>query len=254
MTDFWPFGWSSSSRCEIGNVRKVNEDACVDNGFIGLWAVADGMGGHQSGDLASRMVVDSLSQIEYVEYLDKLVDEVKNRLSQVNNDLIQEATNRGINQTIGTTVVVFLANQEHCAFLWAGDSRLYRLRSDSMTRMTKDHSHVQELIEFGVLDPDEAESHPAANVITRAVGANEPLKLDVEKCELLDGDIYMLCSDGLYKELSEDEIAAIVKQNHDSEDICRSLVDTALDRQGRDNITVVVIQIYQGEKTELRGE
>lgn len=243
--------WSSASRCETGNVRKVNEDACLDVHHKGIWAVADGMGGHHSGDLASRAIVESLGEIQQHGDLRAFVDDVKDRLKQVNAYLLGEAAQRGKNQTIGSTVVVMVAHEDQCEFVWVGDSRLYRFREGTLNQLTRDHSRVQELVEMGVLLPEEAESHPAANIITRAVGVSESIEIDSEQSTMQAGDVYLLCSDGLYKELNEDEIASSLA-HIDSKIACNHLVDLALQRACRDNVTAIVVDIQSAEHTMLR--
>ena len=200
------FQWSSAMQTDVGKVRKINEDAGAAFPEKGLWVVADGMGGHDAGDFASRSIVDSLALLDNPGSLSEFVDTVDDCLKEVNRRLIDEAASRGAGTTIGSTVVVLLAHQQHCACIWAGDSRIYRLRDGSLQAVSRDHSQVMELVEQGLLLMEDAESHPAANVVTRAVGAAEDLYFDVEVQELRDGDRYLLCSDGLTKEVSEAEI------------------------------------------------
>lgn len=251
MHNFQPFEWSSSGRCATGNVRKINEDNFREFKHKGIWVVADGMGGHDSGDLASRSVVESLERVKAANGLNETLDEIRSQLEEVNQYLFRKAAERGPNRTIGSTVVVMVVDQGQCAFLWAGDSRLYRLRAGILERLTRDHSQVQAIIDLGMLKPEDAENHPAANTITRAVGAFEAIELDVRNTDLQSGDVYLLCSDGLYKELSEEEIAGILEQR-DCRNACSDLVDLALKRRCRDNVTALVIDIWSTEKTMLR--
>ncbi|MEE9396107.1 MAG: protein phosphatase 2C domain-containing protein [Methylococcales bacterium] len=252
MTDTTPFEWSSAYRSETGNIRSVNEDACLDMRHKGIWVVADGMGGHQSGDLASRSIVESLEKAQVYDHLDESLDDIKERLKQVNTDLNIEAAERGGNQTIGSTVVVMVAHEDQCAVVWAGDSRLYRYRDGLLERLTRDHSQVQEIIELGVLLPEDAENHPAANIITRAIGASHDIDLDSTTTTMRADDVYLLCSDGLYKELTEDEIASILLAQSDSKIACDELIDRTLQRECRDNVTAIVVNIWSSEKTLLR--
>ncbi|HHJ15159.1 MAG TPA: serine/threonine-protein phosphatase [Gammaproteobacteria bacterium] len=225
---------------DVGKIRSINEDAFADRPDAGLWVVADGMGGHDAGDFASQAIIDSLSQVGPQQRLSTFIDEVEDRLLQVNQVLIETAAQREEPTTIGSTVVALLAVGDYCACLWAGDSRAYRLSGGQMQPVSQDHSQVEELIEQGMLLREDAESHPAANVITRAVGAAEELFVDVELVELQDGDRFLLCSDGLFKEVSEPEIAQYM-QRGSCQDVCRELVDLALERGSRDNVTVVTI-------------
>jgi serine/threonine protein phosphatase PrpC len=245
------FEFTSSSKTSVGNVRTVNEDACIDSIQNGIWAVADGMGGHQSGDLASRLITQSLAGIKQENTLEETIGKVKDCLISTNLFLLDEASLRKGNQTIGSTVVVFITFNHQCAVLWVGDSRLYRLRKNTLELITSDHSQVQELVDLGLLLPEDAESHPSANVITRAVGASSILEIDDKQFNMQEGDIFLLCSDGLYKELNETEIATILMQ-HPTKKACDELIDTALRKQCRDNVTVIVIAALVAEKTILR--
>lgn len=251
MSHYKPYEWSSSGRCATGNVRKINEDSYREFKHKGIWVVADGMGGHDSGDLASRTVVESLEKVKPGNRLEDTLDQIRNQLSEVNQYLYRTAAERGPNRTIGSTVVVMVVHDEQCAYLWAGDSRLYRLRAGRLERLTRDHSQVQAIIDLGMLRPEDAEGHPAANTITRAVGAFETIDLEVRNTDLRSGDVYLLCSDGLYKELSENEIAGILEQR-DCRNACNDLVDLALQRKCRDNVTALVVDIWSTEKTMLR--
>ena len=236
------FSWVSAGLTDVGKMREVNEDAFMVHPDVGLWVVADGMGGHDAGDLASQAVVNSMVDIASPERMSVLVDEVEDRLLVVNKYLLEQAAARSEGSTIGSTVVVLLAMGNCCACLWAGDSRAYRLRDGVLKAITQDHSQVEELIEGGVLLREDAESHPAANVITRAVGASDELYVDIELDELSVGDIYLLCSDGLHKEVSEWEIIECMQKSC-CEEICKQLVQLALERDCQDNITVVVVKV-----------
>ncbi|NND60897.1 MAG: serine/threonine-protein phosphatase, partial [Gammaproteobacteria bacterium] len=202
------FGWSSAAATHPGKVRVVNEDAILAVPERGLWVVADGMGGHQAGDVASQLIVESLAQVGELDNPAHFLDEVERRLIEVNEKLIDTAADRGAMVTIGSTVVVLLALEQHCVLAWAGDSRAYRLRHDQLEQLTADHSQVQRMIDKGQLEPEQAENHPYANVITRAVGGTDDLRLDIEVRALQAGDRYLLCSDGLYRDVSEAQIAA----------------------------------------------
>lgn len=231
---------SSASLTDMGIVRSNNQDSVLDLPEIGLWVVADGMGGHQEGELASRLIVDSLSQTTKHHQLSEFVNEVEDRLRQVHDALVDRAANLHT-EVIGSTVVALLAIWPFGVCLWAGDSRLYRYRDGQLEQITRDHSLVEELVDLGGLPRAEAESHPNANVINRAVGADKELYLDAELLELRDDDKYLICSDGLYKEVSPSEIAEHMKYG-DATTICRTLVALALDRGAHDNVTVVVIR------------
>lgn len=232
--------FSSASLTNVGIVRTVNQDACLDMPERGLWVVADGMGGHEDGEYASRAIVEALSQVGEYARISEFVNEVEDRLIEVHASLIERAQTRhtGI---IGSTVAVLLARGRFAVCLWAGDSRIYRYRDGRLEQITRDHSLVEELIVNGGLQREQAESHPDANVINRAVGADQELYLDAELLNLCDDDRYLICSDGLYKEVSQDEIAEHMKYDNCTA-ICKTLLSLALERGAHDNVTVVVIK------------
>ena len=233
--------WKSNAATHVGKVRQINEDSFLDREDLHLWVIADGMGGHHAGDVASQAIVQTLNEITPRKRLSTYIDEIEDRLIGVNQKLRQMAAEHEDNRTIGSTVVSMVALDNYFALLWAGDSRAYRARSDSFLQLTRDHSQVEELVERGIILREEAESHPASNVITRAVGATDQLYIDVDIDKAEPGDTFLLCSDGLYKHLSEDEIAACMK-NESLEEICQSLIDLTLERGATDNVTLVVIR------------
>lgn len=231
--------WNSYGVTVVGNKRKQNEDAMLNCPAQGVWVVADGMGGHQSGDLASRLVVDNLSSLELTDSLEQQIEAVCARLQKINEDLCRFAAGIQLGSIIGTTVVVLLAKAGECAAIWAGDSRLYQLRRGQFRQITRDHTLIDELMDSGLMTREIAEQQVGANVITRAVGGQQELALDVIHFQAEAGDRYLLCSDGLDKELSEAEIAALMA-NGNCQLVAETLINQALSRSGRDNITVVV--------------
>lgn len=236
------FKWVSTAATHVGHVRQVNEDAYLDRGDICLWAVADGMGGHHAGDVASSKVIDSLNEIESGANsvrLSELVDTIEDKIISANEYLVKMAREHNDNRTIGTTVVALIANEDHCALIWAGDSRAYRCRNNDTVQLTRDHSQVEEMVQQGLLLREEAESHPASNVITRAVGASDKIFVDVDIVKIEPGDTYLLCSDGLNKHLSDTDINELLALTN-VDDISRKLVETTLSRGAIDNVTVVI--------------
>jgi len=232
------FRWTSAARSDVGCVRQINEDALLDFPERGLWAVADGMGGHAVGDLASRMVIESLSAISSNGGLASVIADARERLIDVNGKLRVEAARRLVSR-IGSTVVVLAARNGACAYLWAGDSRIYLFRNGKLVQLTRDHSHVEELKARGQLTAEEALHHPAQHLITRAVGALDVLDLDESTVALNDGDTFLLCSDGLSNEISEAEMASELTAGN-CELAAQRLLEKALERGGRDNISLVV--------------
>ncbi|HEC16875.1 MAG TPA: serine/threonine-protein phosphatase [Sedimenticola sp.] len=241
MTTTRPFRWESACQTHTGMVRQINEDACLMLPHAGLWLVADGMGGHAAGDLASRIAVEALRDIPPPASLGAFVDEVRRRLEAANTRLLQEAA-RLAKPTIGATVAVLLAYRNHGVCLWAGDSRIYLYRDRRLRQLTRDHSQVEEMVAEGILSREQAENHPAANIVTRALGGADELELDTGIHELRDNDVFLLCSDGLYKELGDTDIAPLL-EGKDIRQTARDLVDLTLHRGARDNVTVVVVRI-----------
>ena len=248
MSSEYAFYWQSSSRTDVGAVREANEDAYLARPEIGLWAVADGMGGHSAGDLASGAIVNTLSAAPPSERLSDFVQDVEARLVSLNSRL-REMANREEVHTIGSTVVALLALGRFCVCLWAGDSRIYRFRNQRLEQLTQDHALVEELVEKGVLSPEEALDHPQSNLVTRAVGAAEKLYVDSEIFELADDDRFILCSDGLDKEVSEEDIAGVIEREA-IEVASDKLVDLAVERGARDNVTVVCVQVLRDSSDE----
>ena len=230
--------WRSTSATSQGNVRSHNEDAVLDLPALGVWVVADGMGGHDAGDVASRMIVEALCAVPRAQRLSELLDRVEDRLRSVNQRLFGFSLEHGA--TTGSTVAVLLAVGAHCVSVWAGDSRVYRLRDGVLTRVTRDHTEIQDLLDGGILDEQAAAQHSASNVITRAVGGAQDLYLDLELRELRHGDRYLLCSDGIYKELGDADLARLLA-GEDVDGACRALMSQALAGQCSDNVSVVVV-------------
>ena len=244
--------WSSSSRTDVGMVRQHNEDACLDRPEAGLWAVADGMGGHSAGDVASAMIVQRLQALDPAQPLSRLVEQAEAILEAVNAELLQLASTREA-ATIGSTVVALIAHGAHAVCLWAGDSRVYRLRDGVLEQVTQDHALVADLVDRGVLSAEQAANHPQSNLVTRAVGAADTLKLDLEIMRLRPGDRFILCSDGLDKELRHDEIREVLARGGGA-GAADALVELALSRGSRDNVTVVAVQIDGEAPDAAAGE
>jgi type VI secretion system protein ImpM len=230
------FTWRCASATTTGNVRSHNEDAILDLSASGLWVVADGMGGHNAGDVASRMIVESLSTFQRSGPPSALLDDLEDRLNEVNRHLYNESLvgNAGMS---GSTIVALLALERHCISIWAGDSRVYRGRDGKLEQITRDHSEQQEAIDCGVSD---ARTN-ASNVITRAVGGAQELYLDIELRELRHNDRYLLCSDGLYREISESDMSHHLNAN-DPEGACKALIKQALSGVCSDNVSVIVVE------------
>jgi serine/threonine protein phosphatase Stp1 len=218
-----------------GVVRTINQDAWLCRPEIGLFAVADGVGGHGHGEVASQRVVAALESIPASLPPEARIAAVRESLQGAHRALLEDgATPSG---AFASTVVVLMLHGEHFACLWAGDSRAYLLRDGELCRLTSDHSVVQDLIAAGAITEAEADIDPRRHVITRAIGAGEP-ELPIEKAvgQMVRGDRFLLCSDGLYKILEPAELAEMLAGPGD---VARALLEAALARQARDNVTVV---------------
>jgi len=235
--------WKSYARTDTGMVRKYNEDAILERPDIGLWVVADGMGGHKAGDIASKKIIHTLNKLEITASLDISIPQVKAALQLVNNELKSLAANTYGQQIIGSTVVALIAGENHFAYLWAGDSRLYRLRDNKLIQLTIDHCSEYEDI-TDILSLGTGTGLKQNNVITRAVGAHEELELDYQLIEIQKGDVFLLSSDGLDKELSFNEIEQVLITNKYKESV-DILMEQVLTKGSRDNISVIVININE---------
>ena len=223
----------------IGLVRQRNEDAFLDRPDLGIWAVADGMGGHHAGDFASASIVTALGAIEPVGDLDAFVEAAVCELAAVDGALRSRAAKLGPNAVIASTVVVLLAMHEHVEALWAGDSRLYRWRDGEFRRMSKDHSKVQEMVDAGLLHPEQMSRHPYSNIVTRSVGAG-PFELARRREPAQRGDRFLLCSDGLTNVVGDAEIAEELA-TAPPRDAALRLRDHVLARGAPDNVTIVIV-------------
>jgi protein phosphatase len=247
------FHWTSASRLHPGRVRQVNEDACLEQSERGLWAVADGMGGHSLGEFASGLAVQSLMDLPAAEDLEQRVSIALDCLHEVNHHLRAEALRREV-PLIGTTIAALLAAGSHCSCLWAGDSRIYLYRAGRLRQLTRDHSHLEAARSRHISRSDNTLERPRANLITRALGAEDTLEIDRMTIELRDGDIFLLCTDGLSNEVSDLSIKQALLPGICSL-ACDALVDMALDRAARDNITAVVARaedLRSPDRTILR--
>ena len=231
--------WSAS---HAGTKRSHNEDAYVDRPDMGMFAVADGAGGHQAGEVASGMIAEALEAIPSDLTAAELLAEVRLAIERTHVALREEAARRGPDVVVASTVVVMLARGDHFACLWAGNSRAYLLRGGVLRQITRDHSLVQELLDAGTIGPDEVMNHPRGNVITRAVGAEvDDFVLDKVSDRLVPGDRFLLCSDGLCKTVPEDQLAELLAAPNGTSP-SESLVEAALLLQVTDNVTAVAVE------------
>jgi serine/threonine protein phosphatase PrpC len=225
-----PLYLASAADTQVGHARKENQDAMLERREHGLWVVADGMGGHSDGQMASRMVCDALADLLLPPSLDTAVELVRARLQEVNGYLFRMASREVNPKQSGSTVVALLIRDGQCAILWAGDSRVYRLRAGELRQLSVDHSWT---------GPD-TPAGGDGTAITRAVGGTGSLELDVVHVELLPGDRFLLCSDGITRELSDARLRELLS-GADVSGSCRALIRAVLDTPARDNATAIVV-------------
>ena len=233
------FAFRTGAASHVGKVRTLNEDRWLARPEIGLWVVADGMGGHGGGDVASAAVVDALKELDAPRTGPEFLRDFEGSIANVNANLRALAVARSLS-VIGTTLAAVLIFGPHFASIWCGDSRVYRLRAGKLVQISRDHSEVQELIDRGVLDKAEAKSWPRRNVVTRALGASDAAALEIIDGAAFTGDRFLLCSDGLTTHVEDAEIAGWLRTG-DPQRASENLVALALGRGGKDNITVVIV-------------
>lgn len=235
--------WRSAARTETGKVRRHNEDAVLDRPALGLWAVADGMGGHRNGALASRLIVETLDALPAIDGLDARLEAVRRSLHALNRRLGQALTVTADcpEPVMGSTVVAVVCEGSQAACVWAGDSRCYLWRSGRLYQLSRDHSLRQQLVDAGELSEEQAAGHPNAHALTRAIGAHEVLELDILRFDVLPGDRLLLCSDGLYQSLATEALSAALGQPFPGLAV-HCLFELALKGPARDNLSAVVIR------------
>jgi serine/threonine-protein phosphatase Stp1 len=235
--------WRSAARTDQGKIRRRNEDAFLDCPQQGLWVVADGMGGHQGGDIASQLIVASLAELPAQGCFNVRVNDVRNCLHWLNRRLGQELTlTAGCRDSVmGSTVVTLLIEGNRAACLWAGDSRCYLWRGQQLFQLTRDHSLQQQWVDEQRMSVEQARAHPGASALTRAIGASEQLTLGMLEFEVCSGDAFLLCSDGLYQEVSADGLGSALSLASPQVAL-QQLFNAALDSLARDNLTAVVIR------------
>lgn len=230
------------SRTHVGLKRKINEDSLMVRSERGLWAVADGMGGHEAGEVASGMIAEALQHLPIVYSLDEQVDNALAALKRVNHELIVLARGNGAPRTIGSTVVGLALGTAEFRCFWAGDSRAYRWRQGRLAQLSRDHSLVQELVTAGMLREEDAHDHPQANVVTRAVGVSEDLRVEVSHGDVRSGDLFLLASDGVTRVVGDDELAEELA-NPDLDQLADHLVDLVLSRGAPDNLSLILVRV-----------
>jgi protein phosphatase len=240
----------------VGKQRQHNEDTFLVADEANLYLVADGMGGHAAGEIASRIAVDSISEFilhtkeddgtwphAYDEHFKRSTNRLMAAVKLANTRVLEAMKKDARLRGMGTTVVACLADEDTMSVAHVGDSRAYLVRNGALSRLTNDHSWVFEQVQAGMLTEAEAEKHPLRNVITRALGGALQVTPDASEVECRPGDVYLLCSDGLTGMVPEDEILRVVHDHReDLEKACQLLIDTANERGGLDNVTAILVQ------------
>lgn len=233
--------WRSASFSHRGKQRESNEDRCLERPEQGLWLVADGMGGHHRGDFASDMVITVTSDLVLEGELSQRSKTLNVALETAHERLCRVSANSEPALQSGTTVTACVMLGDEGCVLWAGDSRLYRWRDKSLSRLTHDHSFVEELVAQGKLTAEQASYDPRSNIITRAIGIEPSLTLEAVNFSVTSGDRYLLCTDGLFRELGETQLEVILGNAPSPDDAVASLQESALAGAANDNITGVVV-------------
>lgn len=235
----WPDG---AGMTHLGRVRDRNEDSILTDPGGTLWAVADGMGGYDLGDVASDMVIDALAALG--DDGDPVTD-LSDGLYRANTAVYARARDVGSGR-MGATVVAAMIRRAVVHLVWAGDSRAYLLRGGLLRMLTRDHTVVQHLVEAGALSADQAERHPESHVVTRAVGMGPGFEVESVSVPLVPGDRLLLCSDGLHGCLSDSQIATLLATGRPPADSCKALIAAALEAGAPDNVSVIVVDLREG--------
>jgi serine/threonine protein phosphatase Stp1 len=236
--NFAPFRIESAARTHEGRVRDHNEDSFCAREGDGLWAVADGMGGHEGGEWASGEIVKALDEMTLPEDFDAAQDAIAEAIGIANRKIVAQAKVRG--RQMGSTVVAMLMRGAHYAILWVGDSRAYVLRGRQLLQLSRDHSQVQEMVDRGIMKPEDAEGHPMGHILSRAVGVRDDVAVDRVTGEVEPGDTFLLCSDGLHGYVAKDDITRLLVQ-HTPDEASNDLVEITLANGAPDNVTVIAV-------------
>ncbi len=228
---------------DVGRVRSNNQDQYLARPDSNLWAVADGMGGHSGGEVASQIACETLGQTYAEHTVEGLIDAVEQANSAVFHAGADDPELTGMGTTVVALAVVEHDDDEVLAIANVGDSRCYRYADNELDQVTTDHSLVADLVREGSLSPEEAAVHPQRNIVTRVLGVYDNVPVDVFAVDPRPGDRYVLCSDGLFNEVPEPGIVSVLRRLADPGDAADELVRLAVDGGGRDNVTVVVVDV-----------
>jgi PPM family protein phosphatase len=255
--------YSAVAKSDVGRKRHGNEDSFCLAPEVGLFVVADGMGGHAAGEVASRLAVDTIQEwvTKYLSGMGTFITEkpvatysrqanfLLSSIRLANRIIYDAAQDRREYVGMGTTVVSVLAVNDHVALAHVGDSRIYRIRGEEIVQLSRDHSLVQQQVDHGIISAEEARGSQYKHLITRALGLKESVEVDLADQPVQPGDCLLLCSDGLSDHLEDEEMSAIVLEHADDlEKACQALVDRANYKGGDDNITALLIQAQAGKR------
>lgn len=232
----------SAARTSPGAMLAANEDSFLDRPDIGLWAVADGLGGDRAGERASGQLVRALGALPRFRSGYAFLTAVRDTLDLTNEQMLVEAHSIGRDAVVGSTIAAVLVFDGRFACVWAGDSRVYRFRQGRLEQLTRDHSLVQDLVEGGMLTAREARSHPHASIITRAVGVADELQLDLIHGATEEGDVFLLCTDGLTGALADEDLEHLLA-SRPLEMAADALLEAALGQGAKDSVTLVLVQL-----------
>lgn len=233
---------------DIGKLRKVNQDyVYINNEPIGsldnLYIVADGVGGHKAGEVASEVAIDSFEQFIYETEDDEVLDLLVSALAYANEQVFNLAKTNKQYENMGTTLLATTIKNNKIFIAHVGDCRLYGIRNNKIAQMTSDHTYVMDLFKAGVISKEEAENSKESNVLTRALGTEKNVKADALFCDVFEDDIFIMCSDGLSDMLTDDEIFQLAsKKSVPTQEKVENLIQEANNNGGRDNIAVIIIE------------
>lgn len=236
---------TSHGETHTGKVRDHNEDAFLDVREKGVWVVADGAGGHDQGEVASSLIVQELEKVQHHDFLGDLVASIRVCVQEANQRLINMRRHSGSRGMLASTVCILAIHQQHSVCLWAGDSRIYLLRGEKLSQLTRDHNRIDEFQSAGFKE-EEIVKYPAARQLVRAVGVEQGLQLEIQVQECREGDVFLLCSDGLHGEMSDEEISLTLLAHKEPEPMVQALIKTVLTRPARDNVTALLVKISNG--------
>ncbi len=244
------FAFETGGMTNTGRVRDHNEDSFMTRPESGVWVVADGMGGHDAGDFASQTITAEMDSVGMPISAGDLQARFMERLNRAHARIQEHSVSLG-GSTVGATLVGLLIYEDMYACIWSGDSRIYRMRDGILEQQTRDHTEVRELFEAGLITAEEAEHWPRKNVITRAIGVSAEPNCDVVSDGLQEGDMFLLCSDGLTEHNSDDDLARILSSAASAQEACDALIAQTLERGARDNVTAVVVRCHAPDPTQI---